>query len=63
MTEPKKYTCSFCGKDNHQVVAMIAGPQVNICSECVGLCNNMIGDHIHNLPMRKQENMEMVGGA
>lgn len=30
--------CSFCGRPNTQVLKMIKGPQVNICSECVMIC-------------------------
>lgn len=31
--------CSFCGKSQHDVAKLIAGPSVFICDECVGLCN------------------------
>jgi ATP-dependent Clp protease ATP-binding subunit ClpX len=34
--------CSFCGKSQHEVVRLIAGPQVFICNECVDLCNDII---------------------
>jgi ATP-dependent protease Clp ATPase subunit len=30
--------CSFCGKPSEQVSAMVAGPHVYICDECIGLC-------------------------
>lgn len=30
--------CSFCGRPNTQVLKMIKGPEVNICSECVMIC-------------------------
>ncbi|TMA86671.1 MAG: hypothetical protein E6J74_31275 [Deltaproteobacteria bacterium] len=30
--------CSFCGKRENEVKKLIAGPRVNICEECVGLC-------------------------
>ena len=30
--------CSFCGKCEHEVRRMVAGPQVNICCECVEMC-------------------------
>src|SRR5262245_58192632 len=36
--------CSFCGKSQHEVRALIAGPSVYICDECVGLCNEVIAD-------------------
>jgi ClpX C4-type zinc finger len=35
--------CSFCGKTQHDVAKLIAGPSVFICDECVGLCNNILG--------------------
>jgi hypothetical protein len=39
---PKTMHCSFCGKSQHQVQKLIAGPGVFICDECVGLCRNII---------------------
>ncbi len=42
--EIKEYFCSFCGKSNHQVNRMIAGPRVYICNECVDLCEDIISD-------------------
>ena len=35
-------SCSFCGKDNTEVKKVIAGPGVYICSECVGLCDDIL---------------------
>jgi ATP-dependent Clp protease ATP-binding subunit ClpX len=34
--------CSFCGKSQHHVETLIAGPSVHICNECVGLCNKIL---------------------
>ncbi|MCY4016576.1 MAG: ATP-dependent Clp protease ATP-binding subunit ClpX [Gammaproteobacteria bacterium] len=34
--------CSFCGKSQHEVRKLIAGPSVYICNECVDLCNDII---------------------
>ena len=34
--------CSFCGKSQHQVKKLIAGPSVFVCDECVELCNDII---------------------
>jgi hypothetical protein len=34
--------CSFCGKPNTEVAALVAGPGVYICDECVGLCQQII---------------------
>ena len=36
--------CSFCGKDQHHVAKLIAGPAVHICDECVALCNEILAD-------------------
>jgi len=36
--------CSFCGKSQHEVRKLIAGPSVFICDECVSLCNDIIRD-------------------
>ncbi len=38
--------CSFCGKSQHEVRKLIAGPSVFICDECVDLCNDIIRDEI-----------------
>jgi len=40
----KKLTCSFCGKSQHDVRKLIAGPNVYICDECVELCNDIIAN-------------------
>lgn len=41
--------CSFCGKSQHEVKKLIAGPSVFICDECVDLCNDIIREEIQNL--------------
>jgi ATP-dependent Clp protease ATP-binding subunit ClpX len=38
--------CSFCGKSQHEVRKLIAGPSVFICDECVDLCNEIISEEI-----------------
>ena len=38
--------CSFCGKSQHEVRKLIAGPSVFICDECVELCNDIIQEEI-----------------
>jgi hypothetical protein len=38
--------CSFCGKSQHDVLTLIAGPSVFICEECVGLCDGIIADNV-----------------
>ncbi|MFO1367670.1 MAG: ATP-dependent Clp protease ATP-binding subunit ClpX [Marinagarivorans sp.] len=39
--------CSFCGKSQHEVRKLIAGPSVFICDECVDLCNDIIREEVH----------------
>ena len=38
--------CSFCGKSQHEVTKLIAGPSVFICDECVTLCNDIIREEL-----------------
>lgn len=38
--------CSFCGKSQHEVRKLIAGPSVFICDECVELCNDIIREEV-----------------
>lgn len=38
--------CSFCGKSQHEVRKLIAGPSVFVCDECVELCNDIIREEI-----------------
>lgn len=38
--------CSFCGKSQHEVRKLIAGPSVFICDECIGLCNDIIREEM-----------------
>lgn len=38
--------CSFCGKSQHEVRKLIAGPSVFICDECVELCNDIIQEEV-----------------
>ena len=38
--------CSFCGKSQHEVRKLIAGPTVFICDECVELCNDIIREEV-----------------
>ncbi len=40
--------CSFCGKSQHEVRKLIAGPSVFICDECVDLCNDIIREEAQN---------------
>ena len=47
--------CSFCGKSQHEVKKLIAGPSVFICDECIDLCNDIIRD--------EASSVETVAGA
>ena len=38
--------CSFCGKSQHEVRKLIAGPSVFVCDECVDLCNDIIREEV-----------------
>jgi ATP-dependent Clp protease ATP-binding subunit ClpX len=40
----KLFHCSFCGKSQHEVRKLIAGPSVYVCDECVSLCNDIINE-------------------
>jgi ATP-dependent Clp protease ATP-binding subunit ClpX len=54
--------CSFCGKSQHEVRKLIAGPSVFICDECVDLCNDIVREELQvqvstvgtNLPKPKE---------
>ena len=48
--ENKKVKCSFCGKNQNQVRKMIAGPNVNICDECVEICCDIIDEERNKIP-------------
>jgi len=45
--------CSFCGKSQHEVRKLIAGPSVFICDECVELCNDIIREEIQQTDNQK----------
>ncbi len=48
---PTYLCCSFCGKSQGEVQRLIAGPDVYICDECVGLCNDIIAqEHVSEDP-------------
>jgi ATP-dependent Clp protease ATP-binding subunit ClpX len=50
--------CSFCGKSQHEVRKLIAGPSVFICDECVDLCNDIIREEIKEIaPKKKQDDL------
>ena len=47
--------CSFCGKSQHEVKKLIAGPSVFICDECIDLCTDIIQEEIAKLPKEDGE--------
>lgn len=49
-TKKEALTCSFCGKTQHEVKKLIAGPNVYICDECVALCTDIIHEEQKVLP-------------
>jgi ATP-dependent Clp protease ATP-binding subunit ClpX len=46
----KPLYCSFCGKSQHEVKKLIAGPNVFICDECIDLCTDIITEEISKIP-------------
>lgn len=50
--------CSFCGKSQHEVRKLIAGPSVFICDECVDLCNDIIREELQEaVPKNEDEGL------
>jgi len=50
--------CSFCGKSQHEVRKLIAGPSVFVCDECVELCNDIIREEIKEIsPQQDKEKL------
>ncbi|RLA47599.1 MAG: ATP-dependent Clp protease ATP-binding subunit ClpX [Gammaproteobacteria bacterium] len=50
--------CSFCGKSQHEVRKLIAGPSVFICDECVDLCNDIISEEMQEA--KSEETVEKL---
>jgi ATP-dependent Clp protease ATP-binding subunit ClpX len=55
----KALYCSFCGKSQHEVKKLIAGPSVFICDECIDLCNDIIRDELPGLESVKASGDEV----
>ena len=51
----KSLYCSFCGKNQHEVKKLIAGPSVFICDECIDLCNDIIRDELPGAEIKKDK--------
>jgi ATP-dependent Clp protease ATP-binding subunit ClpX len=49
--------CSFCGKSQHEVKKLIAGPTVFICDECVELCMDIIKEEAKNFDEKSSDNV------
>jgi ATP-dependent Clp protease ATP-binding subunit ClpX len=67
---PETLHCSFCGKSQHQVEKLIAGPYVFICNECVALCDGIIAgkplpDHASFKPLERPtpELLSLIGSV
>jgi hypothetical protein len=44
MAKQRELFCSFCGKSQHAVAKLIAGPKVHICDACVDCCIEILGE-------------------
>jgi ATP-dependent Clp protease ATP-binding subunit ClpX len=49
--------CSFCGKSQHEVRKLIAGPSVFVCDECVELCNDIIREELENRAEKSRDKL------
>ena len=49
--------CSFCGKSQHEVRKLIAGPSVFVCDECVELCNDIIREEMQEKTASGEEKL------
>lgn len=49
--------CSFCGKSQHEVRKLIAGPSVFICDECVELCNDIIREEMQEAGQAERDSL------
>ena len=55
----KTLYCTFCGKSQHEVKKLIAGPSVFICDECIDLCNEIIRDELPGLDATKEKGSDL----
>ena len=54
-SDDKLLYCSFCGKSQHEVKKLIAGPSVFVCDECVDLCNDIIKEELQEVITEESE--------
>ncbi|MDO9102731.1 MAG: ATP-dependent Clp protease ATP-binding subunit ClpX [Candidatus Nitrotoga sp.] len=52
--------CSFCGKSQHEVRKLIAGPSVFVCDECVELCNDIIREEVNGVVSGKTDKADLL---
>src|SRR5215475_11731704 len=51
------FHCTFCGKSQHEVRKLIAGPTVFICDECVELCMDIVGEEKKSSLVKSQDSI------
>ena len=54
-SDGKLLHCNFCGKSQHEVRKLIAGPSVYVCDECVELCNDIIREELQESGEKSEE--------
>lgn len=56
-----EYNCSFCGKDREEVEKIVAGPNVNICSECVDISAEILKEdrEVVKKPVSEEEDRRL----
>ena len=58
-TGEKLLYCSFCGKSQHEVKKLIAGPSVFVCDECITLCNDIMREEIQGEAAAKGDKSDL----
>ena len=56
----KELKCSFCGKPQSRVRKLIAGPNVYICDECIGVCTSILDDELDHMPEYEPQSHALV---
>jgi ATP-dependent Clp protease ATP-binding subunit ClpX len=56
----KDLFCDFCGKERHEVEKLIAGANVNICNECVKLCDRILVDQESKTEKKNKVQLETI---
>ena len=55
--QDKQLHCTFCGKSQHEVRKLIAGPSVFICDECISLCNDILQEEVQSSAAETEESL------